>query len=54
MGLFRRHTGERGGLAAGATLVVLLAATGLTFARLYLLPTQSNEAPDTIRLVPAW
>ena len=45
---------EQGGIVGKIKHIGLLAATGLTFASLYLLPTQSNEAPDTIRLVPAW
>lgn len=44
----------QGGILGRIRQAGLLAATGLTFAALYLMPTQANEAPDTVRLVPAW
>ncbi|MFK7830877.1 MAG: magnesium-protoporphyrin IX monomethyl ester (oxidative) cyclase [Congregibacter sp.] len=44
----------RRGLGAKLSVLGLSAAAGLTFARLYLLPTQSNELPATSTMAPAW
>jgi magnesium-protoporphyrin IX monomethyl ester (oxidative) cyclase len=44
----------RGGVLGRLQQLGLIAATGLTFAALYLMPTQGNEAPDTVRLAAAW
>ncbi len=45
---------ERGGLVAGVKRLGLSAAAGLTFLRLYLHPTRSNEIPAEPRLAPVW
>jgi len=34
--------------------VGLMVASGLTFARLFLLPTQANAMPEQVRMQPAW
>jgi len=47
-------TKAQGGLLAGIKRVGLLAAIGTAFVGLYLMRTQSNEAPRTVRLAPAW
>ena len=31
-----------------------MVGSGLTFARLFLLPTESNTMPDQVRMQPAW
>jgi hypothetical protein len=37
-----------------AKRAALTLAAGATFLELYLLPTEHNEAPSSVRLVPAW
>jgi magnesium-protoporphyrin IX monomethyl ester (oxidative) cyclase len=44
----------RGGLLGKVRQAGHMAAIVVTFARLYFYPTQSNAAPATVRLVPAW
>jgi magnesium-protoporphyrin IX monomethyl ester (oxidative) cyclase len=44
----------RGGLVGAARRVGLGAAAALTFVRLYLLPTQPNALPASVRVAPAW
>jgi magnesium-protoporphyrin IX monomethyl ester (oxidative) cyclase len=50
----QRTLKNQGGLLAGIKRVGLTAAAVATFVRMYLLPTQSNAAPDQVRLAPAW
>jgi hypothetical protein len=45
--------GQRGPLVALKKLGYLV-GSGLTFARLFLLPTQANTIPDQVRMQPAW
>jgi magnesium-protoporphyrin IX monomethyl ester (oxidative) cyclase len=45
--------GQRGPLVAAKKLGHL-ARFGLTFARLFLLPTKPNVMPDQVRMQPAW
>ena len=45
--------GQRGPVAMLKKLGYLV-GFGLTFARLYLLPTQANTIPDQVRMQPAW
>ena len=45
---------ERGGLLSGIKRLGLTAMTGLTFARLYFLPTKPNTLPEQICTAPAW
>ncbi|GAB5414645.1 MAG: magnesium-protoporphyrin IX monomethyl ester (oxidative) cyclase [Congregibacter sp.] len=45
---------EKGGLGGKLRATGLSISAGLTFARMYLLPTQSNELPADARLTPAW
>jgi len=45
--------GRRGPVAA-LRRVGLMVASGLTFARLFLLPTQTNAMPEQVRMQPAW
>jgi magnesium-protoporphyrin IX monomethyl ester (oxidative) cyclase len=45
---------ERGGLWSRVQRAGLTARAGLTFARLYLLPTRPNTLPEDVRMVPAW
>ncbi len=45
--------GQRGPVAMLKKLGYL-AGSGLTFARLFLLPTQANTIPDQVRMQPAW
>ena len=45
--------GQRGPIAAIKKLGYLV-RSGLTFARLFLLPTQPNTIPDQVRMQPAW
>ena len=54
--LNRRATAarQRGGLWSRISRAALSARAGLTFARLYLLPTRPNTLPDEVRMVPAW
>ncbi|MFM9827942.1 MAG: magnesium-protoporphyrin IX monomethyl ester (oxidative) cyclase [Sphingomonas sp.] len=44
----------QGGVIGGLKRAGLMAAAGLNFARLYVLPTNSNALPANMRLVPAW
>ena len=44
----------RGGIVGAVRRAGLLAAAALTFARLYLTPVKRNQAPATVRMVPAW
>jgi len=32
----------------------LMVASGLTFTRLFLLPTQTNAMPEQVRMQPVW
>jgi len=50
----QRTLKKRGGLLAWVRRAGLTVAAAATFARLYLLPTQANEAPQNVRLAPAW
>jgi len=36
------------------TRAVCVVRAVLTFGRLYLMPVQSSELPQTVRMVPAW
>jgi len=45
---------ERGGLFGHMKRFACAAGMGLEFARLYFLPTRPNEAPQDVRLSPAW
>lgn len=45
---------KQGGLIGNAKRLGLMAAAGVAFMRLYLLPTQQNQLPETSRLQPAW
>jgi magnesium-protoporphyrin IX monomethyl ester (oxidative) cyclase len=45
---------ERGGIFGAMTRASCAAQAGLTFARLYLLPTIPNELPANARLDPVW
>ncbi len=45
---------SRGGLIGRLQQGWLLAATGLTFVRLYMMTARSNAVPDTVCLAPAW
>ncbi|WP_188946076.1 magnesium-protoporphyrin IX monomethyl ester (oxidative) cyclase [Polymorphobacter multimanifer] len=47
-------TREESGLGAKLKRGMLSARAALTFAKLYLQPTQTSELPATIRLQPAW
>ncbi len=44
----------QGGVIGAIKRAGLIAAAGLAFARLYLVPVKANVAPATVRLVPAW
>jgi magnesium-protoporphyrin IX monomethyl ester (oxidative) cyclase len=44
----------RGGVIGNIKRVGLMAAAGLTFARLYLLRARRSAIPLQIRLAPAW
>jgi magnesium-protoporphyrin IX monomethyl ester (oxidative) cyclase len=44
----------RGGIGGALQRAKGMATVGLSFARMYLHPTRSNELPATIRLQPAW
>jgi magnesium-protoporphyrin IX monomethyl ester (oxidative) cyclase len=44
----------KGGVIGGLKRIGLAGAAGLTFVRLYLLPTRGNALPERIRLAPAW
>ena len=43
-----------GGLLGLAKRALLSLSAGATFLELYLLPTEHNEAPSSVRLAPAW
>ena len=45
--------GQRGPLVMLKKLGYMM-GSGLTFARLFLLPTQPNAMPDQVRMQPAW
>jgi len=45
---------RRGGLVGRLRRLALTAAGGVTFLRLFLLPTRPNALPQQIRLAPAW
>jgi magnesium-protoporphyrin IX monomethyl ester (oxidative) cyclase len=45
---------RRGGLVGQLTRGRLAVSGALVFARLYLLPTKPNEAPEDVRMAPAW
>ena len=45
--------GQRGPLVTLKKLGYMV-GSGLTFARLFLLPTQSNTMPEQVRMQPAW
>ena len=45
---------QKGGLLNTVRRLGLTVATGLTFARLYLLPVKRNELPQETRMQPAW
>ncbi|WP_088347931.1 MULTISPECIES: magnesium-protoporphyrin IX monomethyl ester (oxidative) cyclase [Rhodomicrobium] len=45
---------ERGGIVGRIRFAGLVVRAAATFARLYLLPTKTNELPAKARLVPAW
>ena len=45
---------KQGGLIGGIKRAGLIAAAAVAFARLYLTPVKRNEAPATVRMVPAW
>jgi len=44
----------KGGLRAKVNKVATVAAAGITFLRLYMIPTKKNELGPEIRLVPTW
>jgi len=44
----------RGGIVGKLTQAVCAVRAALTFGRLYLMPVQSSELPQTVRMVPAW
>jgi magnesium-protoporphyrin IX monomethyl ester (oxidative) cyclase len=44
----------RGGIVSRVKRVGLMAGLAATFVSLYLMPTQSNALPGTVRLAPAW
>ena len=45
--------GQRGPVAMLKKLSYMV-GSGLTFARLFLLPTEANTIPDQVRMQPAW
>ncbi|NDH39561.1 MAG: magnesium-protoporphyrin IX monomethyl ester (oxidative) cyclase, partial [Gammaproteobacteria bacterium] len=45
--------GQRGPVAAVKKLGCVI-GSGMTFARLFLLPTIPNTIPDQVRMQPAW
>jgi len=45
---------KQGGLMGRVKRVGYSLGAGLTFARLYMLPTVKHELPDSVRLAPAW
>ena len=44
----------RGGILGTLTQAVGVVRAVLTIGRLYLMPVQSSELPQTVRMVPAW
>jgi len=50
----QRTLEKQGGLLSRVRRAGLSVAAAATFARLYLLPVRPNEAPQDIRLAPAW
>jgi magnesium-protoporphyrin IX monomethyl ester (oxidative) cyclase len=44
----------QGGIIGGIKRGWHIATAGIAFAHLYLTPVKRNEAPATVRLVPAW
>lgn len=44
----------QGGILGGLRRVGLMAAAGTTLLRLYMLPVQNHETPESIRLAPTW
>jgi magnesium-protoporphyrin IX monomethyl ester (oxidative) cyclase len=49
-----RAARAQGGVIGKARSAALAVAAGLTFIRLFLLPTKRNGLPKTVRLAPAW
>ncbi|TCO77207.1 magnesium-protoporphyrin IX monomethyl ester (oxidative) cyclase [Chromatocurvus halotolerans] len=49
-----QETRARGGMIAGLKRGWLTVRGATVFARLYLLPTKSNQLPDTVCMAPAW
>ena len=45
---------RRGGLSGRLAQGGLAVSAALVFARLYLLPTKANQAPEDVRMAPAW
>jgi len=45
---------KRGGVVGGMKRLGLMAASGATIIRLYIMPSKRNELPRSIRLSPAW
>jgi magnesium-protoporphyrin IX monomethyl ester (oxidative) cyclase len=45
---------SRGGPLSHVRRAGLMAALAATFVQLYVMPTQANALPGTIRLSPAW
>ena len=45
---------KRGGVVGAVKRVALMGAAAVSFARLYLTPVKRNEAPASVRMVPAW
>ena len=50
----KRRARARGGMIGKLNGLGLTAAAAFTFARLYLLPVESNALPQNVRLSPAW
>ncbi|MEQ8585746.1 MAG: magnesium-protoporphyrin IX monomethyl ester (oxidative) cyclase [Thalassobaculaceae bacterium] len=44
----------QGGIVGGLRRVGLTAAAGVTLLRLYMMPVQNHEMPESIRLAPTW
>ncbi len=45
---------KQGGMVGGIRRLGLTTAAAFNFVRLYLVPVERNEAPATVRMVPAW
>ena len=45
---------EQGGVAGAVKKKALQAVAAANFARLYAIPTKSNEVPEVSKMVPAW